>query len=139
MSTAASEGKLWAVRFLVEKGADINQPSNSTDSDPAPEGPFVEACHSGNAELVQYMLDLGAKINHTVDGRVRCFALTGAARSGHLEVVKLLVERGAEINAAWTPWTPLDYAINYGQATVADYLRSVGGKTGDELQSAEPS
>jgi uncharacterized protein len=83
---------------------------------------------SGNIEMVRYMLDLGAQINHTVAGRTRCFALTSAARGGHLEVVKLLVESGAEINAAWTPWTALDYAMNYGQATVADYLRSVGGK-----------
>ena len=53
-------------------------------------------------------------------------------------MVKLLVERGAEINAAWTPWTALDYAINYGKTEVADYLRSVGGKTGDELLAPEP-
>jgi hypothetical protein len=43
MNAAAGEGKLWAVRLLVGRGADVNRPANSTDADPAPEGPLANA------------------------------------------------------------------------------------------------
>ncbi len=136
MNSAAMNGKLWAVEFLTEQGADVNKPSNSTDSDPSPEGPIVEAAGSGHVELVRYMLDRGARVNHTVDGQIRCFALSRSARKGHLEVVRLLVERGAEVNAAWAEKTALDHALQWGQDEIAAYLRSSGGKTAAELGAA---
>lgn len=136
LSSAAADGRLWAVKWLVSQGASLHKPSNSTDSVPAPEGPLPNACESGNLELVQYMLDQGVPINYTIDGRTRCHAITSAATRGHLEIVKLLVERGADFNAVSGPWTALDYAISYGHSAVADYLRPIGGKTGDELKSS---
>jgi ankyrin repeat protein len=138
MNLAASRGKLWAVRLLVEQGADVNKPSNSTDSVPSPEGPIVGAAESGNVELVRYMLDLGARVNHPVNGQTRCYALSGAAMEGQLEVVKLLIERGADVNASWARKTALDHAEGCGQPEIAAYLRSVGGKTADELTGMPP-
>jgi ankyrin repeat protein len=133
MDSAAMNGKLWAVKLLVEQGADVNKPSNSTDSVPSPEGPVDKAAGSGNVELVRYMLDRGARINHSIKGTTRCFALLRAARKGHLEIVKLLVERGAEINAVWAEKTALDHALNYDQNEVIAYLQSVGGKYAVDL------
>ena len=124
MSTACMYGKLWAVELLVAQGADVNRPSNSTDSVPSPEGPIVKAADSGHLDVVRYMLDQGAKINHVVNGRVRCRALAGAAIGGHLDVARLLVERGAEINAVWAEMTPLDHAVVWGRDEVAAYLQS---------------
>jgi ankyrin repeat protein len=133
MNYAAMDGKLWAVELLVDQGADVNKPSNSTDSVPSPEGPIVYAADNGHATVVRYMLDRGAVVNHLIDGRVRCQALVGAAIWGHLDVAKLLVERGAEVNAVWAEMTPLDRAELHGQHEVVSYLRSVGGRTATEL------
>ena len=133
MRTACTDGKLWAVELLVDQGANINKPTNSTDSDPHPEGPIVQAAGSGNVELVRYLLDRGASVNYTIAGQVRCFALTRAAWKGPLNVVRLLVERGAEINAAWANKTALDHALQWGRDDIAAYVRSVGGKTASEL------
>jgi ankyrin repeat protein len=68
-----------------------------------------------------------------VNGQTRCYALAEAALEGHPEVAKLLVERGAEVNAVWARKTALDHALDEDQEEVADYLRSVGGKTAEEL------
>jgi ankyrin repeat protein len=136
MASAAMRGKLWAVEWLVARGADVNRPSNSTDSVPHPEGPIVYAAQEGRLDVVRYMLDRGAAINHLIGGRVRCQALAGAAIWGHLEVAKLLVEREAEVNAVWAEMTPLDRAEQHGREEVAAYLRSVGGKTAEGLGTA---
>lgn len=134
LGTACMYGKLWAVELLLRRGGDVNKPSNSTDSVPSPEGPIQRAADAGHLEVVRYLLDRGAVINHVVYGRVRCQALAGAAIWGHLEVVKLLVERGAEINAVWAEMTPLDQAVLWGRDDVIEYLRLVGGKSASELE-----
>lgn len=134
LSTACLEGKLWAVELLLRRGGDLNKPSCSTDSVPAPEGTIVEAAGSGNLELIRFLLQRGAVVNHTVGGQVRCYALSRAARKGHLQVVQLLVERGAALNSLWARKTALDHAEEWGQTEVADFLRSVGGKSVLELE-----
>jgi ankyrin repeat protein len=130
LNAAADSGQLLILKALIEAGADINVPASANGS---PEGIIGIAAAEGHLDIVQWLLDQGATVNHVVDGKPRCFALTGAAFSGHLEVVRLLVERGAWINCNWANMTPLDHAIMYGQQEVADYLRSVGGKTAKEL------
>ena len=80
------------------------------------------------------MIDQGAIFNHTMSGQTRCFALNNASRRGHIDVVKLLVERGANLKANWAGMTALDHAIAYDKVGVANYLRSVGAKTAQELQ-----
>ncbi len=135
MSSAASTGQLSLLELLVAAGADVNAPE-SVGVASSPEGVIHTAAAEGHFEVVRWLLDHGAAINHTVGGRVRCFAMGSAVGSGHLEVVKLLVERGAAVNACWAGMTPLNHALLYGQAEVADYLRSVGAKTADELDTS---
>ena len=98
MDAAAMDGKSWAIEYLVAEGADVNKPSNSTDSTPLPEGSIQWAAAGGHLDTVRTLLDLGAKINHVLNGRRRCVPLWFAVQYGHLEVVKLLVERGADLN-----------------------------------------
>lgn len=133
MNSAAMHGKLRILELLVDHGADVNKRSNSTDSVPAPEGAIVTAAESGHADVVRYMLDRGAVINHVVNGRVRCQALAGAAIWGKLEVAQVLVAAGAEVNAVWARMTPLDRAVRHNRLEVAEYLRSVGGRAAVEV------
>src|SRR4051794_29022695 len=132
LSDAASAGQLPIVQLLVRMGVDVNEPANA-DSVPCPEGVVYRAAAEGHLEVVRWLLDQGAEVNHVVGGHTRCYALTHAARDGHLEVVRLLVERGADVNACWAGMTPLSHALNAGQDEVAAYLRSVGGKEPHEL------
>jgi len=128
LHSAATNGKLPFVEFFVGKGADVN-----ASQDDSPEGPLQYAAGEGHLDVVRWLLDNGAKINHVVGGQTRCFALTGAAGAGHLDIVKLLVERGAEVNANWLSMTPLSHAVAYGKQEIVAYLRSVGAKEPHEL------
>jgi hypothetical protein len=129
------------VELLVEFGADIHAPDGH-GSPPMPEGVISDAAGSGALNVVRWLLERGAKINFEIPGypgESRCAPLTGAVFQGHLEVVKLLVEQGgANINALWGPYTPLSYALMYGQKEVEAYLRSKGALEPWQLRGDKP-
>jgi ankyrin repeat protein len=130
LNNVAGDGQLPFVKFLVEEmGIDVNALSGSFPDDTA----LVRAADEGRVEVTRWLLDRGATVNFTIDGRVRCAALTGAVVCGHLDMVKLLVERGADVNATGGHTTPLGYAVGFTKPDIADYLRSVGGKLPHEL------
>lgn len=131
LTHAAHWGALRIAQHLVESGADVNQPSH--DEEDAPEGALYGAVMQGHLDTARWLLDRGAAVNHVVRGRMRCFALSTAARNGDLDMVKLLVERGAAVNSPWSKKTPFDHALLGTKAEVATYLRSVGAKTAKEL------
>jgi ankyrin repeat protein len=114
-----------ALELLINHGADVNAPSPLTGH---PEGSLASAASSGSLECVAILLRHGAKVNHIVNGKVRCSALTGAAMEGSLDIVKMLVEHGADLTASWAGQNALSIALLYGKQDVADYLRSVGMK-----------
>jgi ankyrin repeat protein len=134
MWEAAINGQLPLVECLVGLGQDVNERKDAVDPDDPDcsfcqvEGPIVQAAGEGHVELVRWLLEHGARINYTVNGKVRCLALLRAATNGHLEVVKLLIASGAAIRASFNGHTPLSQAVAYGHAAVADYLRSVGAE-----------
>ncbi|HEV2666193.1 MAG TPA: M56 family metallopeptidase [Blastocatellia bacterium] len=90
---AAKNGRLNAVRLLLDRGADPNMwPRLRT--------PLIWAADAGHVEIVSLLLDRGANIDLIVP--VFHNALIHASGKGRLEVVKLLVARGADVNArAW--------------------------------------
>jgi ankyrin repeat protein len=122
---SAQLGQLEFVRFLVELGIGVNEPH-----DHGPDGAILRAANEGHIEVARWLLDRGATINHTIEGKNTCFSLTGAIVGGHLEMVKLLVERGADVNYKWGGMTPLSYSLTYDRAEITAYLRSVGARDG---------
>lgn len=131
MWQAAIIGNLPFLQCLVGLGQDVNESMDVPDpEDPFCqfEGPILHAAGEGHLEVVRWLLEQGAKINYTVNGKIRCLPLLRAASYGHLEVAKLLVDHGADIHAAFNGHTPLSQAVNYGHPEVAEYLRSVGAK-----------
>jgi hypothetical protein len=121
LGPAAIHNDVEMLSLLVEFGADVNAPANVYGG---PEGVIDDAAGFGAIDAVRWLLDHGAKINHVVEGELRCFALTGAVNEGRLDIVKLLLERGAEINASWRGLTALGSAVMFGKGEIAAFLRS---------------
>ncbi len=93
LTGAALEGRLDAVRLLLDCGADPNLA-------PGDGSPLINAAAEGHVDIVSLLLDRGASIDQIVPWYQN--ALIRASGKGRLEVVKLLVARGADVNArAW--------------------------------------
>ena len=79
------------MEVLLSLGIDINATQDPpSDEFYEPEGAKLQAAQEGYVELVQWMLEHGAKINFEFCGQRRCMPLQRAATAGHLAVVKLL-------------------------------------------------
>lgn len=122
---AAEYGNLETVRFLLDRGADVNA------LDKRNLAPLYIAASRGDAGIVSLLIDRGADLTNTspfvreADQRLdHGTALHGAVQRGHLEVVKLLLDRGADINAV-SPGkflTPLICALALKDFRMADEL-----------------
>lgn len=94
---ASFEPDLAMVKLLLKAGADVNDISGG--------GCWVlqDACQSGHAASVAYLLGVGADPNLTSTGETALFA---AVSSDSLECVQLLLDAGADMNAmdcdGWT-------------------------------------
>ncbi|MHB9146875.1 MAG: ankyrin repeat domain-containing protein [Candidatus Amoebophilus sp.] len=113
-------GNLEAVKYLLEKGADIQA------KDIHRRTPLHCACEKGDLELVKYLLlEKGANI-HATDEEGGT-PLLCACDKGHLEVVKYLVEKGADVNDKEdNDNTSLHYAAWQGHLEVVKYLVEKG-------------
>jgi len=88
--------------LLMEAGADID----AID----PTGYFVlkAAAQTGDRELVEHLLRMGASVDNTSTGET---ALHMAVAYDHLPIVRVLLDAGADPNAADVDgWTPLAFA-----------------------------
>lgn len=85
------------VHQLVKLGLNVN---DRIDRD-RPDGRIWHAVGKGHIEVVRWMLEQGATINHVYNGRPRCFALKAACRGGDINEVKLLIDYRADIHTSW--------------------------------------
>lgn len=93
------------VRWLAEKGADINAQDNKCFN------PFIHGCIHNDVNLVKLMVELGCDLTRLT--RFGGNGLTPAAEKGHEEVVNYLLEN-TDINVNHTNnvgWTALIEAI----------------------------
>ena len=98
-------------KYAVEHGADIHILGDY---------PLVNAIKFGNVEVVKYLIENGAYIEHP---------LLLASAKGYIDIVKYLVERGENINDKdWHNQTALSLANENGHRNVAEYLISKGAK-----------
>ncbi len=105
LMNAALAGDLDSVRWLVEKGADVN--AEATRFQDFGTTPLMAAACSANPAVVQYLLTKGAKIQVVSDqaqemkngllGMLRMTALMKAAPANDAAMLQTLVQAGADL------------------------------------------
>jgi len=117
---AASEGNVWQVELLLQKGANINATNKQGFT------PLFMAAGKGQRDTVMLLLDKGADVNL----RNKYNGATGliiAAEEGHSEIVAALLNKGANINAtANNGYTALMIAVQAGKKDAAQTLVAHG-------------
>ena len=108
--TATIYGRLYIIKFLVERGIDSGSLS---------EYALNLAVERGHIDIVKYFLDHG---NFTFRQLNKSLIL--ASRFGHLQIVKLLVERGADVRSEYN--AALSTAAINGYLNVVKYLLDHG-------------
>ena len=125
---AITKGNLEVVKYLVEKGAEINMTTKDRVT------LLGLAAREGHFEVVKYLAENGAEINMTTKDGVTPLGL--AAREGHFKVVKYLAENGTEINMTTKDGvTPLGLAAREGHFEVVKYLAENGAEV-DQADNA---
>ncbi len=119
LSQAAYYCRIEAIKYLIHKGADINNATGWTDYGASGGGlrPLHMAARSGCTEAIKLLLDAGADIDVRAN-ELFGTALAIAAYHGNIKSVKYLLERGADVDDASQVLEALDG------------LRERGGKEG---------
>jgi hypothetical protein len=100
--------------------------------------PLWEAIQHRAYNAVTCLLDAGADINNTENGREPS-PLIWAASKGDIKMVKILLERGADLHHTYLlygkeKFNALKWAVTEGHHEVADYLRSLGAVMPEETE-----
>ena len=105
------KGDISQIELQISKGAKVNSRERHGVAGGGMNYPLLVAAKEGSKEIVELLLNAGAKIN--IKGSFEETSLHLAAKAGHIKVVELLIARGAELNMkdSYT-FTALDYAEN---------------------------
>lgn len=85
----AKQSPIEFVRVLLDKGANVNQPTRYKTA-------LMHAAGEGYADVVKLLLARGAEVNVITDEGT---ALMEAVKGGHAETMKLLLASGADVKA----------------------------------------
>jgi ankyrin repeat protein len=151
--TAAQQNDVTAVRSLIAKKVDVNQPAGDgstallwavyngnldltrallaagATADAANRygvTPLLQASRTGDASVMAALLKAGASLNRPhSDGET---PLMASARTGNADAVRLLIEAGADANAvdSYQGETALMWAAAEGHAAVVELLLKAG-------------
>ncbi len=128
---AAYGGHKELVALLIDKGADVNAKDRRGWT------PLHQTAYGGHKDVAELLIANDVDVNAKDDEGKTPLHL--AAFEGHKEIVELLIAKGADVNGKDDGgMTPLAVAIHFKHPETADLLRKHGGKTGAELENAEP-
>jgi uncharacterized protein len=113
---AAAHANLDIVKYLVEKGLNINKYEKNDDGNA-----LNSACMNGNYEIAKFLVDNGAEMDTSDPIRNPLF---GAVVAPSLETVKLLLERGIDSRVKYDYGSGLlmdamGLALERGEAEIA--------------------
>jgi len=111
-----------AIKTLVKLGADVNAKNKESET-PL----WIAVSELKNPEIVELLLDFGAKINSRRSD-IGMTPLDWAAFDGKLEMVKALLKRGANPNAGrgTTRSAPIERCANNGNVEILNALVKAG-------------
>ncbi|KAL9625920.1 MAG: hypothetical protein Q9204_007730 [Flavoplaca sp. TL-2023a] len=91
--------------------------------------PLQMAAHVDNLEIIEMLIDFGAKVEVYSDDRIAGSPLFVAAHTGLVEVVVFLLDKGADVDNNWTKnlRTPLMAAAKMNHLDIVRILISKGG------------
>jgi ankyrin repeat protein len=145
MVAARRNGSADLVRLLLEKGADVKSPGDTT---------LIAAAQSGDIEIMRLLIESGANVN-CISPRLGETPLHHAAVSGSVGAVRLLLAKGANPNAALknltrviggstldigiSKQTPLMFAAPMGSADLIRALIDAGANVNaQDIQGMSP-
>ncbi|EIE88039.1 hypothetical protein RO3G_12750 [Rhizopus delemar RA 99-880] len=119
---AAQEGNLAAVKRLVKKVPNIQNPDPETGYTT-----LMYAAEKGHVEIVEYLLDIGHEEEVISVDNEGITVLMIAAMYNHIEIFFLYVKKYKECIHAISKngWTALLYAAQNGNTTIVGFLLSV--------------
>ncbi|GEM_PF-3898026 len=122
---AVSSNCIEKVKYLVEKGANVNQKSEGFGG----VSPLTEALWKTNFEITKYLVENGADVNiQKNDGETAL--LVSVWNEKNLKAVDLLIQKGADVNQTNDDkQTPLLKAIQYDLYDIAVLLLKNGAST----------
>uniref|UniRef100_A0A8C9V5R2 Tetratricopeptide repeat, ankyrin repeat and coiled-coil containing 1 n=1 Tax=Scleropages formosus TaxID=113540 RepID=A0A8C9V5R2_SCLFO len=119
LTAAAGRGKLEMCRFLLERGAVVQQANRRGAS------PLFCAVRQGHWQIAELLLEHGADIN--VSDRHGRTLLMVAASEGHLRTAEFLLAKGASVMSTDKEGlTPLSWACLKGHKDVVQFLVEKG-------------
>ncbi len=123
LSNAINANDTERVKFLVEKGADVNKP------DPQGWLPLNNAARQRKDAMIKTLIELGADPNLGDDGGMT--PLVAAAMRDHVPSIKVLLENGADVERPGPGgFRPLALAIAESRYEVAKALIEGGADVG---------
>jgi ankyrin repeat protein len=115
---AASEGKLVCVKFLVERGADMNVKDRWSHA------PLDDAVRQHHSDVVKFLRDSGAKIGDDGEAAKQLF---NAVEKSKPDDLKTCIDSGTDVNTAdYDMRTPFHVAVAKGNVQVIKMLHSAG-------------
>lgn len=123
LGLAAYTGQLEVVRYLLSKGADVNQ----IGKNPAKFTALTGAVASRHPDVVEVLLEAGADPNHWYGGGFT--PVLEAAAHGDIPLLELLVAHGGDVTAETEQGkTAVALALENGHPEAATWLRGHGAK-----------
>ncbi|EAY18991.1 hypothetical protein TVAG_246690 [Trichomonas vaginalis G3] len=126
---AIQNSDLQIVKFLVDKGADVNKPLMGAFT------PLMAAVSQQNAEIFKFVIEKTNNVNAQDE-----YGLTALHRcllsNPPIEFLKILIDSGADVNLPDNhDFTPLVYALRASNAAAVKLLFENGAKSDEKTQS----